>query len=156
MKPYLPLLAICTGLLPLNTAAKTRTMVVTTSSSEVKSIELSMQTRITFSKDLTEMNVTVDNETQTFDVDDIVNIVFTIDSTSDLAEQDFDGLTISHSAGIVTISATGDIEYSVWNMSGVKVAEGNGNQIATVDLSAMSPDVYIIKANNKTLKFIKH
>ncbi|MDE5553970.1 MAG: T9SS type A sorting domain-containing protein, partial [Muribaculaceae bacterium] len=46
--------------------------------------------------------------------------------------------------------------YSVWNMSGVQVADGNGNQLVTVDLSAMSPDVYIIKANNKTLKFIKH
>lgn len=156
MKPYLPFLAICAGLLSLTAAAKTRTMVVTTSSSEVKSIELSMQTRITFSKDLAEMNVTVANETQTFDVDDIVNIVFTIDSTTDLAEQDLDDLKISHSAGIVTISGPGDIEYSVWNMSGIKVAEGYGNQLVTVDLSTMSPDVYIIKANNKTLKFIKH
>ena len=88
MKAYLQLFEICAGLFSLNAAAKTRTMVVTTSSSETKSIELSMQTRITFSKDLTEMNVTVDNETQSFNVDDIVNIVFTIDSTSDFAEQD--------------------------------------------------------------------
>lgn len=156
MKSHLQLLTICACAIPLHVAAQIRTMVVTTTSSEVKKIEVSAQTRITFSKDLTKMNVTVPDGTQTFDVDDIANIVFTIDSTSEVTEQEFDELKISHSAGIVTISGPEDIEYSVWNMSANMVASGAGNQIVTVDLTAVSPGVYIIKANNKTLKFIKH
>lgn len=156
MKSILPLLALCTGVIPLHADAKNRTMVVTTNSGETKRIEVSTQTRITFSKDLTEMNVTVPEGTQAFNVDDIVNIAFTIDSTSDMAEQELDNLKISHNAGIVTISCAEKINYSVWNLSGVSVAAGNGNQLVTIDLTSVTPGVYIIKANNKTLKFIKH
>lgn len=158
MKSYLPLLLICCGACTVHAAAQNRFMNVTTTSSEVKKIEVSAQTRITFSKDLKEMIVSADNsgQTSTFSVDEIVNIVFTIDSTTDLAEQPFGDLTISHSGGIVTISGSGAIDYSAWNMAGTRVASGRGNETVTLDLSALTPGVYIIKANNKTLKFIKH
>lgn len=156
MKPILPFLFICASAVPLISTAQTRTMIVTTSSSDVKKFEVSTQTRITFSKDLTEMNVSVADQAQTFNIDDIINITFTIDSTTDLAEQDLNDLKISYSSGIVIISGADNIEYSVWNMSGLKIDSGSGSQIVTVDLSCITAGVYIINANNKTVKFIKH
>lgn len=158
MKPYFPLLVICVGVCQLHAAAQQRTMVVTTASSEVKKIEVSTLTRITFSKDLKEMIVSTENsdKIQTLEVDDIVNIVFTIDSTDDLAEQTIDDMRISHSGGIVTISTTGAIEYSVWDMSAIQVASGHGDSVVTLDLTTLAPGIYIIKANNKTIKFINH
>ncbi len=157
MKSYLPILLICAGAWPVHAAAQNRIMNVTTASS-VKKIEVTTQTRITFSKDLSEMIVSVggSDQTQTFNVDDIVNIVFTIDSTTDLVEQELNDLKISHSGGIVNISGAGDIECSVWNMSGVLVTSARGNQNVTIDLTGAPAGVYIIKANNQTLKFIKH
>jgi len=133
-------------------------MVVTTTSSEVKKIEVSTQTRITFSKDLTKMIVSENNsdKTQTMDVNNIANIVFTIDSSDGLTDHNLDDLIISHSGGIVTISGAETIEYSVWDMSAAQVACGRGNQTVTIDFTALPAGVYIIKANNKTIKFINH
>lgn len=158
MKSYLPLLLTCACAWPVHAAAQTRFMNVTTTSAEVKKIEVTTQTRITFSKDLNEMIVSTGNpdQTQKFTVDEITNIVFTIDSTTDIAEQPFDDLAISHSDGIVTISGTGTIDFAVWNTSGALVTSGRGSDTVNVDLSAASAGIYIIKANNKTLKFIKH
>lgn len=157
MKLYLPLLVIGVGACQLHASAQQRTMVVTTASSEVK-IEVSTQTRIKFSDDLKEMIVSEGSsgQTHTLDVDDIVNIVFTIDSTSALDGQALDDLTISHSGGIVTISGAGAIDYSVWNTSGILFMSGSDSDCITLDLSDLASGIYIIKANNNTLKFIKH
>lgn len=154
---YLPLLLICAGIWSMHAEAQNRIMNVTTGSS-VKKIEVSTQTRITFSKDLSEMIISTGGaeQAQTFNVDDIINIVFTIDSTTDLAEQELNGLKISHSAGIVTVYGAEDIDCSVWNMSGALVNSVKGNRHVTIDLTGVPSGVYIIKANNQTLKFIKH
>ncbi len=158
MKLYLPLLVVCIGACPAYASPQQRTMVVTTASSEVKKIEVSTQTRITFSKNLTEMIVADDNsqQQQVLNVNDIANIIFTIDSSDGLADRNLDDLLISHSGGIVTISGAETIDYSVWDMSVAQVACGRGNQTVSIDFNALSAGVYIIKANNKTIKFINH
>lgn len=157
MKLYLPLLVICVGACHLHANAQQRTMVVTTASSEVK-IEVSTETRITFSDDNKEMIVSEGSSgvPQTLDVDDIVNIIFTIDSTTALDGQTLNDLTISHSGSVVTISGAGAIEYAVWNTSGIMHMSGSDTDLITLDLSNLAPGIYIIKANNNTIKFVKH
>lgn len=157
MKLYLPLLVIGVGVGQLQASAQQRTMVVNTNSSEVK-IEVSTQTRITFSDDLREMIVTegTSGATQTLDVDDIVNILFTIDSTTTIDGQPFGDLSISHAGGIVTISAPGAIDYAVWSTSGMHQMAGSDSDMVMLDLTSLPAGIYIIKANNKTIKFVKH
>lgn len=130
-------------------------MIVSPVNAEPKKFEVTTGTRITFSKDKSKMIVTTDNSGNSeFEIEDIANIIFTIDSSVDCIGEDFDDLNISNNGGIVTITATGTIQYSVWNLSGNHVAGGQADESVTIDFTSRAAGVYIIKANNKTVKFI--
>lgn len=152
MKLYLPFLCIAISV-PASITA--RTMIVSPVNAEPKKLEVTTGTRITFSKDKSKMIVTTDNSGNSeFEIEDIANIIFTIDSSVDCIGADFDDLNISNNGGIVTITATGTIQYSVWNLSGNHVAGGQAGESVTIDFTSRAAGVYIIKANNKTVKFI--
>lgn len=156
MKSYLPILIFCVGSTALAAGAQTKTMVVTTVSSESMPIPVSTETHISFSDDLSEMIVYSGNPDNplAFDIDDIVNIVFTMTSSSDRISAELDDLLISNRGGMVTISGAGPIEYSAWDIAGSFVASGRGEQVVTLDFTDRPAGVYILRVNNKTLKFI--
>ena len=156
MKKYLSILIICAGATLMPASVRGRTMVVTTNSSGTARLEVSEQTRISFSKDLSTMIVSSESPGNpvTFAVDDIADIAFTMSSSVDCAPTEFSGLQISNTAGVVTVSGADDIEYAVWDTSGRHVVAGSGLNTVTIDFTGRPAGVYIIKANNRTLKFI--
>lgn len=135
--------------------AQTRKMIVTTRSSEPVPIEVSTDTRISFSDDLSKMivsSVTPDNPLS-FDIDDIANIVFTLDSSVDTLS-DIDGLVISCKGGVVSVCGACDIEYRAWDIAGHSVCSGSGRQSVSLDFTGYPAGVYVVKINDKILKFI--
>ena len=154
MKPYLILFSVAVA--TTTAGAQQRTMVVNDHSSNATPIELSTATRITFSQDMSEMLVTTDGQESpmAFNIDDIAGITFTLSSGIDQAVSFMDGLEISNAGGIVTITATGEFRFSVWTAAGQLIGSGTGDQCAQLDFTDKAPGMYIIKANDKTLKFI--
>lgn len=155
MKPYLPILIICAGSAFMPAGAQARTMTVTTGSSGAENLEVTVESRITFSKDLSTMIVSAEGSdaTRSFNIDDIVNIIFTMDASVDRNLKS-DGLTIANSGGIVTVSGADIIEYAVWDASGNPMATGHGEHTVTLDFTSRTPGIYIIKVNDRTIKFI--
>ncbi|MDE6528622.1 MAG: T9SS type A sorting domain-containing protein, partial [Muribaculaceae bacterium] len=62
--------------------------------------------------------------------------------------------TISNTSAAVTVSGADNIEYAVWDTSGRHVVAGRGRNTVTIYFTGWPAGVYIIKANNRTLKFI--
>jgi len=156
MKLYLPILSFCVGSLAFPAVTSARTMIVTPVSSEPVKIEVSTATHITFSKDLSKMIVSSGNsgESESFDINDIANIVFTIDSAVNGVLSELNDLQFSNNGGIVTISGADTIRYAVWNINGNQIMAGEEEQTVTLDFTARTAGIYIIKANNRTVKFI--
>ncbi len=156
MNLYLPIVSFCAGALAFPAGIFARTMIVTPVSSEPVKIEVSTGTHITFSEDLSKMIVSSDDseKSESFDVNDIANIVFTMDSAIDGVSSDLNDLQISNDGKIVTISGADTIRYTVWNINGNRIMAGKENQTVTLDFTALSAGIYIIKANNRTVKFI--
>ena len=140
----------------LHADAGKRVMVVTTASGQVSKIDVSTSTHILLADGGKQMVVTEDgsDQNQIYDVRDISNITFTIDSASGLTEKTVDNLAISYSDGIVTIASSDALKYAAWNMAGGLVLSGHGANVATLDFTAQPAGVYIIKVNNTTVKFI--
>lgn len=138
-------------------AEKRATMTVSTTTGNVE-IPVSTQTHISFSKDLESMIVwnAEGGDTQTIDVDDIIVISFTIDEAVNVSRHEIDGLVISNTGGIITISAQQHVDYLVSDLKGRVVTAGSCDGSARLDLSSLPQGTYLIKANDKTLKFIKH
>lgn len=156
MKSKIPILLFISGSMvhaPLH--AEEPRMVVNTSQGNPVEIELSTATRITFSEDLSTMTVKGEDDDVSIDIDDISNIMFTIDSSVDNVVKDLDGLNISSRGYIVTISGAGQIEYLAVDMSGSPQFAGQSRDNVTLDFSTRPAGVYIIRANNTTFKFIK-
>ncbi len=156
MKSKIPILLFIAGCMvhaPLH--AEEPRMVVNTFQGDPVEIELSTATRITFSEDLSTMTVKGEDDDVSIDIDDISNIMFTIDSSVDNVVKDLDGLKISSRGYIVTISGAGQIEYLAVDMSGSPQFAGQSRDNVTLDFSTRPAGVYIIRANNTTFKFIK-
>lgn len=76
-------------------------------------------TRITFSTDQSKMTVgTAEGGAQSFNIDDISTIVFTLDSAVDTPATEAGSLTIASQGAMVTISGTSEIKYMTAETSG--------------------------------------
>lgn len=157
MKPYLPFLFICGAILPMHAEELVTIMKVNTPDG-TESVEVTTQSRITFSKDLNMMIVADGNTSriQSFDVDDIVSIDFIFDSTVNVEEAALDELKVSNSGKVLTISGADTIEYGVWDMSGLLIVSGSGSGNVSIDFNDITPGVYIIKANKSIIKYLNH
>lgn len=157
MKSYFPLLLICACALPALAETQPPQMHVTTGAG-VNQIELTADTRITFSADREQMIVAngADAPAQSFNVDDIVNIAFVVDSNASLTDEVLDELQISHSGKVLTISGAQSIDYAVWNTSGVLITSGRSSESVSIDFGTLAPGIYVVKANDKAIKYLNH
>ena len=157
MLRYLQILFFVFVTLSVDAFAQSPTLKVITKSSEISQIKISTQTCITFSENLTQMVVSENgsNSSQTFNVNDIEGMVITIDSSGILPETMCDNLKISYAEGMLTISGNEVINYSLWNINGVRILMGSNSNVVTLDLSNLTNGVYVVKANSRSLKFIK-
>lgn len=156
MKPLIPIYLFCAAMATLPVSGQTKTMIVTDRSSASTEIPVTTGTRISFSKDLSKMLIssgTSDNPLA-FDIDGIAKIAFDMKSSVNSNFGDPDELEISNRGGIVTISAPQSIDYAVWDSAGRQILAGRGDQTVTLDFTVKTAGIYIIRANNKTVKFI--
>lgn len=143
MKSKIPILLFISGSMvhaPLH--AEEPRMVVNTSQGNPVEIELSTATRITFSEDLSTMTVKGEDDDVSIDIDDISNIMFTIDSSVDNVAQDINGLKISSRGPVVTIAGAGPIEYLAVDMSGSPQFAGQSRDNVTLDFLSKVPVGY--------------
>lgn len=157
MKKNVALMFICGGMMAVWAEGRTVVMNVKTGAG-VSPIEVTTGSRVTFSSDLTQM--IVDNGTaekaRAFDIDGIENIVFTVNSGTELVETTLNELKVSANGRVLTISGAGRIDYAVWDTSGIPAISGTGSGTVSIDFSTLKSGIYIIKANNTTLKYVNH
>lgn len=68
-----------------------------------------------------------------------------------------DDITVSSQSGVLTVSAAADVPLTlnVYNLKGILVSSQTGSQSLSVDFNALPAGVYIVKANNKTIKYTR-
>lgn len=131
------------------------TMVVNGSGSGA-GIPVSSISRITFD-DHTMKVATADGGSQAFDVNALSNITFDLSATGGVekvaANLDED-LTVEAFNGILTFTAPSGaaIDVKVYTTAGTLTTAASGQGTLAVDLTTLAKGVYLVRANNKTLK----
>lgn len=104
------------------------------------------------------MNVaTADGGSQAFDVNALSNITFDLSATGGVekvtANLD-DDLTVEALNGHLTFTAisAGSIDVKVYTTAGALTMAAAGEGSVSVDLTTLAKGVYLVRANNKTLK----
>ena len=95
---------------------------------------------------------------QEFDVLKLDNIKFDMASAGESINRVFDdGVEVSINGGVIEVkSAAGDaINVAVYNLSGVCVMHTAGTGNSSVDMNPLAKGIYVVKANNKTIKYIR-
>ncbi len=77
-------------------------------------------------------------------------------SIKDIAA-DIDDLKVSVAAGHITVTVTPEtaIRLNVYNLNGYNVAAADGIGVVSLNLTDLPSGIYIVKANDKTIKFIR-
>lgn len=118
-------------------------------------IPVSSISRITF--DDHTMNVaTADGGSQAFDVNALSNITFDLSATGGVEKvtANLDDLTVEALNGLLTFTAIsgGSIDVKVYTTAGALTMAAAGEGSVSVDLTTLAKGVYLVRANNKTLK----
>ena len=124
-----------------------------------KSTEYSISSisKITFEGNT--MNIATSDGVKTADVLALENITFSMKtSATDNIVKDFeDGISISSRNGVIEVSAKSDVDIKIdiFSIGGNHIMQVNGKGNASADLTQLPAGIYIVKANNKTIKFIR-
>lgn len=162
MRPIYHILAtslIIAGNAVTATAADdTDKLVVSANGGNSASVSLADISQITFVGD--NMTITTLNgEDSVFKLADIESITFDlVTSSTDKITADLDNdLTIAVDGGIMSVTSTSDspVNVAVYSINGTLVTLSNGHGNVSVDFNPMPAGIYIVKANNKTIKFIR-
>lgn len=146
---------LCLSLL-LAPGVSAKVLTVTLGSGAKTQVELSKISRIHFNSGT--MNIEHADGTHQIALGDIEHIRFDLVATSlDDITKSLDELMISFAAGKVSANADADtaIKLDVYDLKGYKVAAAGGVGSVSLDLSGLASGMYIVKANDKTIKFIR-
>lgn len=128
---------------------------VVSSSEGNEMVELSKISEITFENNKM-MLTTTDEVLQEYDIANIENLTFDFSSNvKECITQTLGDITFKNNHGIITLSGTGELNAQVYDMKGCVVTGATGKNSVMLDLTALSNGVYIIKTNNKTIKFTR-
>lgn len=157
LKPIL-VLCVSAGMYTAAQATNPDKIVVTLPGSENPvTVDITNTTRITFGADEKTLNIS-DNSLAsplTFNVKDIEKITFDLDinSAKDISS-DLGDMLVSNSRGVFTISTKGKIAYGAWTATGQQILSGTATDNVEIDFTTLPAGVYILKANNRTIKFV--
>lgn len=132
-------------------------LVITGSNGVQTKVAITDISRITFDGDNMKILTTTNGE-QVFAIGDFNNMKFDVVSSIDDITADLgDDISIVSSGGVMTISsaAGGSVNVVVFSINGSLVTMQSGVGSVSVDFNTVTPGVYIVKANNKTIKFIR-
>ena len=130
-------------------------MILTTSDG-ANAFEVNTLTKISFNDN--QLTVITPEGSQSFNVLDVESIAFDLSGgVDDVLAKDFeDGVGLALSNGSLTVTASGeDITVAIYSVKGALVNRHVGHGSLTIDLTRLAAGVYSVKANNKTLKFVK-
>lgn len=145
------LVALCGGMAVM---AEDCLTVIPSDGSERVQYKVDDISRITF--DDGQMTIAHADGTDTLPLDRIDSMRFDIELEPDAIDRVLDdGLTVSASGGKVFISAADGrrISAAVYDMQGRLLESLAADGSCTVDMTGKAPGVYIVKANNKTIKY---
>ncbi|MDE7153741.1 MAG: T9SS type A sorting domain-containing protein [Muribaculaceae bacterium] len=153
------LLSLCLGILVSASAAAqdvtTAKIKVDGKESSLGEMIITTGSQITFADG--NMVVTTGDDTQSFSLDEIKEITFDLSmSAADNIEAELtQDLAISLTDGILTVTSESDsaVDIAVYNINGSHVASAHAVGTASIDLNGLAKGVYIIKANQKVIKF---
>lgn len=146
---------LCLSLL-LAPGISAKVLTVTLGSGEKTQVDISKISRIHFNSGT--MNIEHADGTHQIALGDIEHIRFDLVATSlDNISKPLDELMISIAAGKITANADANtaIKLDVYDLRGYRVAATGGVGSVSLDLSTLASGMYIMKANDKTIKFIR-
>lgn len=122
------------------------------------SINVSSISQITF--DGTQMIIsTSDGGTRQLNALDLNHIKFDMSTLAaeSISKEFEDGVSVRIEGAVIYVSAAANspVNVSVYSIKGACVSSISAQGMASVDLNPLAPGVYIIKANNKTIKFTR-
>lgn len=158
MKQFNYLLSIAgMALFALNANADGEAIMKLNESGKSTDYSISSISKITFEGNT--MKIATADGVKTADVLSIENITFSMKtSATDNIVKDFeDGISISSRGGIIEASAKSDMEIriDVFSSAGTHMMQVHGKGNASVDLNTLPSGIYIVKVNDKTIKFIR-
>jgi len=130
---------------------------VISSQTGVEEIELESINRITFNEE--QMMVETQQGVSSYYVGDIDKMSFDLESGIDdvVSKEWDDGIAVAFNNGILTVTAAdnSDIKLVVYAVNGMLVHSDSGNGTLVYDFTQLPEGIYIVRANNKTIKFVK-
>lgn len=142
--------------LMLATSAPAKLLTVKHGAGQTTQVGITKINRIHFDNGV--MQIEHSEGTHQIAISDIDQMRFDLETTSvDNISETLDDLTISVASGFVTVSAAAEtaIKLNVYDLRGYNVAAADGFGSVSIDLSTLASGVYIVKANDKTIKFIR-
>lgn len=112
--------------------------------------------KLTFDGD--KVTVSVTSGDRTYSLGDIAQITFDFEVTSlDDAEATLDDIALTVSGGILCVGspAGGPVSVAVYSLSGFPVGAAEGIGSVAIDLNTLASGVYVVRANNKTIKLTR-
>lgn len=132
-------------------------LIVTGTDSKQAEISLAGISQITFDGD--KMTVETANGNFDYQLALVDNLSFDLEASAlDNIEASLrKDISVSVSGGILTVNATAGqpLSVAVYNLKGVLVTRQAGVENVSIDFNPMAQGVYIVKANDKTIKFIR-
>lgn len=131
-------------------------VVITALDGNVSKINIADISRITF--DGAEMTVATANGNSVFNVADVDNIAFDLStSAAEEISTRLDDIDIKVSGGVLTVAGPQGklLKVSVYDLKGVAVGQSVGTETVSVDFNTMPAGIYIVRANDKTIKIIR-
>jgi len=105
------------------------------------------------------MKIETADGVKTANVLSLDNITFSMktSATDDIVKDFKDGVTVVSKNGVIEIMAGEDtpVCIDVFNSGGTHMMQAKGKGTASVDLNSLPAGIYIVKANDKTIKFIR-
>lgn len=112
--------------------------------------------KITFSGD--SINLVSADRTDAHHMDQVSKMHFDLSSSvSDNLQTRLGDVQVTVSGGVLTVTAADDaqVNLAVFSMSGRQVASVQAPGSASVNFNGYAPGVYVVKANGKTIKFVR-
>ena len=153
--------ALCLGFaLPFPLMAEdetTATMKIEGENGTLGAIQISTASEITFSENT--LMVTGDSETKAYALTEIAEITFSLSTSSadKLSAELSDGLHVDLCNCMLSVSTDNGqpISVNIFSASAQFVASHKGSGYISVDLSSLPGGMYIIRINNKAIKFVR-
>lgn len=161
MNKLLLLLICIAGIVPATASAQddstVKLNVAGEGSSKLGSVILTTASEISFADG--NMVVTNGSDSQSFSLSEIAELTFdiTMSATENISEDLAGDISVSMADGVLTVTVPdgAPVAVSVFSMAGYQVASSAATGTVTIDLKPLAPGAYIIRANQKTIKFIR-